>query len=96
MNRTIYENGLWYELAGDYYLPLLTLSDEPDAPPLGHYGRLLREHLRTHRPILYSSLLTSERLFPILREADELARNRLAIIGDAEVAREVILHDLLC
>jgi hypothetical protein len=23
---------------GDYYLPNLTLSDPPDAPPLGFYG----------------------------------------------------------
>ena len=35
MKKHIYDenNGLWYELIGDYYIPVLTLSSE-EQPPL--------------------------------------------------------------
>ena len=31
---------LTYTLVGDYYLPNITLSDPPDALPLGRYGMM--------------------------------------------------------
>lgn len=36
MKKHIYDesNGLWYELIGDYYIPVLTLSSEEQAAPL--------------------------------------------------------------
>lgn len=38
MDKYIYDenNGLWYELQGDYYLPCLTLS--PEEKSLSGYG----------------------------------------------------------
>ena len=40
MEKYIYNNnnGLWYELQGDYYIPCLVL-DEEDAQPIGMWGR---------------------------------------------------------
>ena len=34
MKKHIYDesNGLWYELIGDYYIPVLTLSSEEHRP----------------------------------------------------------------
>lgn len=34
MKKHIYDesNGLWYELIGDYYIPVLTLSSEEQCP----------------------------------------------------------------
>ncbi|GHU90309.1 hypothetical protein FACS1894202_09900 [Clostridia bacterium] len=57
-----------YTLVGDYYLPNIALSDPPDAPPLGRYGMLHKRYLKEHRPILYSQLLLSERLYPICHD----------------------------
>ena len=40
MEKYIYNNnnGLWYELQGDYYIPCLVL-DEDDTQPIGMRGR---------------------------------------------------------
>jgi hypothetical protein len=46
-------------------------------------------------PDLYSQLLLSERLYPLCREVDEAAENRLRAIADREQAHEVILAELV-
>ncbi|GHV11587.1 hypothetical protein FACS1894219_02970 [Clostridia bacterium] len=84
-----------YTLVGDYYLPNIALSDPPDAPPLGRYGMLHKRYLKEHRPILYSQLLLSERLYPICREVDLAAENRLQEIADRGQAHEIILAELV-
>ena len=93
--HAVHANGLQYERRGDYLLPLLSLSDPPDAPPLGYYGMRHKAFLKEHKPILYSQLLMSERLYPLCREIDEAAATRLAAIGDPEIAREVIFAELV-
>jgi len=86
-----------YAPCGDYLLPLITLNEPPpdQVEPLGRYARMRRAYLREHRPILYSQLLLSERLFPHLREIDEAARNRQATIANRETAHEIILAELV-
>jgi hypothetical protein len=86
---------LTYSQVGDYLLPNLVLSDPPDAPPLGQYGRMHKAFLKEHKPALYNQLLLSERLYPFCRAVDEAAAERLAAIGDPEIAREVILAELV-
>ena len=65
-----------YIAVGDYLIPTLKLSDPPDAPPLGLYGELYKRNLEQHRPILYSQLLLSEKLYPLCRSIDEAAQSR--------------------
>ena len=86
-----------YVRCGDYLLPLIALNEPPRelTEPLGRYARMRRAYLREHRPILYSQLLLSERLFPHLREIDEAARNRQATIADREIAHEIICAELV-
>ena len=84
-----------YTRMGDYLLPNIKLSDPPDAPPLGRYGMIRKAYLREHRPILYSQLLLSERLYPLCREVDEAAATRLATITNREAAHEIILSELV-
>ncbi len=86
---------LTYSRVGDYLLPNIVLSDPPDAPTLGKYGLMHKTFLKEHKPILYSQLLLSERLFPLCREVDEAAKERSAVIGDPEIAREIILAELV-
>jgi hypothetical protein len=89
------DKGLKYRLVGDYLLPLLALSDPPDAPPLGKYGRMHKAYLKTHRPILYNKLLLSEQLYPLCREIDRAAETRLAAIPDHEAAHEIVLAEIV-
>jgi len=86
---------LSYTRVGDYEIPNLRLSDPPDAPPLGKYGNLHKEYLRREKPIMYSVLLLSERLFPLCREIDLAAKHRLATIPDRAAAHEIILAELV-
>ena len=84
-----------YRVCGDYLLPDIRLSDPPNASPLGKYGRKRRAFLKEHRPALYATLLLSERLYPHLREIDEAATKRLAVITDKEQAEEIINCELI-
>jgi len=84
-----------YTQVGDYLLPDIFLSDPPDAPPLGRYGMMHKAYLREHKPALYGLLLNSERLYPLCREIDKAAANRLNTIADREVAHEIILSELV-
>ena len=70
---------LTYSQKGDYLLPDLALSESPMMPeePIGKYGMMRRKYLKEHRPILYNSLLLSEKLFPHLRETEQTATNRI-------------------
>ena len=67
---------LKYRQNGDYLLPDIRLS-ETEEQPLGKYGRMRKDYLKEHRPILFNQLLLSEKLYPHLREIDETAHRRL-------------------
>ena len=69
-------NELTYTRCGDYYIPDLKLSGQPEAP-IGKYGRMRQRYLKEHRPGLYSSLILSEKLYPHLLEIDRTARERM-------------------
>ena len=69
-------NKLTYTRCGDYYIPDLKLSEQPEAP-IGKYGRMRQRYLKEHRPGLYSSLILSEKLYPHLLEIDRAARERM-------------------
>ena len=70
------ENNLTYTRNGDYLIPDLNLTEQPHRP-LGKYGRMRKEYLKEHRPILYNQLVMSEKLYPHLLEIDETAQSRL-------------------
>lgn len=81
MEKYIYDNsnGLWYELQGDYYIPCLVLPDTEERS-IGIWGRKHQQYLREHRPILYSDLVLSGKLFNYLADIDTQARNKLNLI----------------
>ena len=70
------KNPMNYIQNGDYQIPDLKLSEQPEKP-LGKYGRMRKAYLKEHRPILYNQLLMSEKLYPHLLEIDETAQSRL-------------------
>jgi hypothetical protein len=84
-----------YTRVGDYLLPNIALSDPPNAPLLGYYGMRRKAFLKEHKPALYNQLLLSEHLYPLCRAVDEAAAERLAAIGDPEIAREIIFAELV-
>ena len=65
-----------YTRCGDYNIPNLTLS-ETETKPLGKYGRMRKNYLKEHRPVLWNTMILSEKLYPHLREIDETANRRM-------------------
>ena len=67
--------GALYIRVGDYYIPDLTLPEEPR--PMGKWGRMHRDYLREHKPIQYNCLLLSGKLWTYLADLNEQAQDRL-------------------
>lgn len=86
-------NGLWYELNGDYYTPILTLSSE-EQRPIGKWGRMNRDYLKEYRPIRYNDLILSGQLWTYLVDLNEQAQNRLEVIIDQMKASEGVTEEL--
>ena len=95
MKKHIYDesNGLWYELIGDYYIPVLTLSSE-EQRPIGKWGRMHRDYLKEHRPILFNDLILSGKLWTYLADLNEQAQERLSLIVDQMKASEGVTEEL--
>ena len=88
---------LTYTRCGDYYIPDLKLSEQPEAA-IGKYGRMRQRYLKEHRPGLYSSLILSEKLYPHLLEIDRAAREQMdamlpRMMEAAGVTEELKAHD---
>ena len=81
MEKFIYDNnnGLWYELHGDYYLPCLVIPEE-EIYTIGIWGRKHQQYLREHRPMVYTDLILSGELFSYLADIDTQARNKLDLL----------------
>ena len=72
------ENNLTYSRNGDYLIPDLTITES--AENLGKYGRMRKNYLKEHRPILWNSLILSEKLYPHLLEIDRTAQSRMELM----------------
>ena len=81
MKKHIYDesNGLWYELIGDYYIPVLTLSSE-EQRPIGKWGRMHRDYLKEQRPILFNNLILSGQLWSYLADLNEQAQEKTKML----------------
>ena len=86
-------NGLWYELNGDYYIPVLTLSSE-EQRPIGKWGRMHWDYLKEYRPLCYNDLILSGQLWTYLVVLNEQAQNRLEVIIDQMKASEGVTEEL--
>lgn len=56
------QNGLWYELRGDYHIPCLELPAEKGEKHIGVWGQRHLWHIREYKKALYTNLLTSDKL----------------------------------
>lgn len=88
MKEKINENGIMYKLVGDYYIPALEVTDEERS--IGKYGRMHRDYLEEHDPMIFNDLLLTGQLWTYLADLNEQAQNRLQrIIGQMQEAENV-------
>ena len=78
MKDKITENGIVYKLVGDYYIPALEVTDEERS--IGKYGRMHRDYLEEHNPMMFNDLVLTIRLWTYLAELNEQAQSRLQMI----------------
>ena len=95
MEKYIFDqcNGLWYKLQGNYYVPCLVL-DEAWTSPIGMWGRKYQQYLKEHRPMLYSDLVLSGKLYSYLADIDTQARNKLYLLVTQLAEKEGINEQL--
>ena len=96
MEQYIYneQNGLWYELRGDYYIPCLDLPAEKEERSIGVWGRRHLRYIREHKKALYTSLLTSGRLYSYLADVEEQAQELFEQLMKQRAEREGITETL--
>ena len=73
------QNGGTYIQVGDYYIPDLK-DEEPGHYSIGKYGRMRKRYLQAHRPILFSELTLSGKLYQHLAETDHACKERVELI----------------
>lgn len=95
MDKYIYDenNGLWYELQRDYYIPCLTLPVEEEQP-VGLWGQRHKRYLQEHRKATYTTLLTSGKLNAYLSDVDEQAQYMMLRLVEQMSGREGITEQL--
>ena len=96
MEQYIYneQNGLWYELRGDYYIPCLDLPAEKEEQSIGVWGRRHLRYIRAHKKALYTSLLTSGKLQSYLGDVEEQAQDLFDRLMKQRAEREGITETL--
>ena len=85
-------NGMEYMLVGDYYIPDLKLLNEER--PIGKYGRMHRDYLKEHRPILFNDLVLSGQLWTYLADLNEQAQERLSLMVEQMKASEGVTEEV--
>ena len=75
-----------YIKAGGYYIPDWTLPEE--TRPIGRWGRMHRDYLKEHRPVVFNQLVLSGSLWTYLADINEQAQQRMDVLIKQMMARE--------
>ena len=90
---------LTYTKVGDYYIPDLTLDEEPEPDVFyGKYGSLRRDYLREHKPRLWAVLVNNGTLADHLKGLEWTAKRRMdtllpQLMRAVGVTEELKAHD---
>ena len=95
MENRIYneQNGLWYELKGDYYIPCLTFPTDEQVE-IGVWGQRHLRYIKQHRKVRYTNLLTSDKLNGYLAHIDKQAEDMLFRLVKQMAEREGVTEKL--
>ena len=85
-------NNIEYVLVGDYYIPDLKLPHEER--PIGKYGRMHREYLKEHNPMMFNDLVLDGQIWTYLADLNEQAQERLSLIVKQMKVTESVTEEL--
>jgi hypothetical protein len=86
------QNGLEYELVGDYYI--VAGEDEPPVRPIGVWGAMRRDYLKQHRQNVYYGLLFSGKLNDHLADIEEQAQEMMWMVTRQIAKAEGVTEEL--
>ena len=87
------ENGLWYELRGDYYFPCLAVPAQEERP-IGIWGQRHLRYIKAERKALHTELLTSGRLNTYLAYINEQATEQMLLLTKQMAEQEGVTEQL--
>ncbi len=95
MEKMIYDenNGLWYELKGDYYFPLLK-APEMNWERIGIWGLRRHDYLRDHKRGIFEGLLASGKLESHLIEVNQTAEVMFSQMVKQYAEKECVTEEL--
>ena len=93
MKSTFEQMGGTYRREGDYLLPNLALSDEPDHQ-IGKYGILRRSYLKKHRSGIYTAMFLNGTLYRHLAEIDRTCNERMELLVSQMAKQEGVTEAL--
>ena len=95
MEKRIYDeqNGLWYELQGDYYLPCLSLLEE-EHKAIGVWGQRYLRYIKEHKRAFFTNLRTSCKLNSYLADIDEQAEEMFSRLVKQLAEKENVTEKL--
>lgn len=81
-----------YIKTGDYYIPDLKFPEEHR--PIGRWGRMHRDYLKEHRPVVFNQLVLSGNLWTYLADINEQAQHRMEVLIKQMMASEGVTDEL--
>lgn len=95
MEKRIYDeqNGLWYGLQGDYYLPCLSLPEE-EHKAIGVCGQRHLRYIKEHKRAFYTNLLTCCKLNSYLADIDKQAEETFSQLVKQLAEKENVTEKL--
>ena len=81
-----------YIKTGDYYIPDWKFPEEHR--PIGRWGRMHRDYLKEHRPVVFNQLVLSGNLWTYLADINEQAHQRMEVLVKQMMNAECLTEDL--
>lgn len=81
-----------YIKTADYYIPDWKLPEEHR--PIGRWGRMHRDYLKEHRPVIFNQLVLSGKLWTYLADINQQAQQRLEVLVKQMMISEGVTEEL--
>ena len=81
-----------YIKTGDYYVPDWKLLEEHR--PIGRWGRMHRDYLKEHRPVVFNQLVLSGNLWTYLADINEQVQQRMDTLVKQMMVSEDVTEEL--
>lgn len=96
MRKKIIENGIEYNLVGDYYIPNLKvdLKGFKTYSELGKYARMRLNYLRNNKKVTYQMMAMNGTLYLHLQDVQNIAQSRVDKIVKQLAKQENVNEDL--